>query len=576
MSYNPLVKVYYGPFVGSIADQYRLSPAPTLTITTNLKYANDNVIGYDYTVVLNGFITALDRTISQTDTSGLNVLKTQIDKFTNILHFNGGLLSVVDKNNNNILKARGGILQNFNIDESDNIWINYAPYSATFKFSEIEYFGCSETESIACTGLIYEPTDYNSSFVDISKYKIDSFSDNWSFDLNDQNISNRYSDLHNESIDLTYEISAQGRLFFDQDKLLPAWEQARNFVQDRLHEQVTSLISKILNKANASNDGCLPEKTIDTLHEIEDSDNGIINLLGASYKVFNESITCKTGESQGTFAATYRSVIKKINNSDISTENSSHSYTVNKTINNGQNKSVSLVVEGNIQGLVPGGIINNPTAIQLPANGQIFIVNQADKSTKYDHALAAYNKISNGEDLSNTFKAHLNIDYSALNIDDKIGVPKSSNHTVNHTYADGSISYTTTYNSEISCLDNTYIRNISISKNDPTPRIAEFIVPGRSGGPIIQRIGSDSPRTIGINITGYSKDIINCCFELDQIVGNICNESGLLPSSGIPSGMPPDGGSYPQLILSADNYTSNILDGSFSIQRQYICCDSKD
>jgi hypothetical protein len=567
MSYSPPVKLYYGPPSSPIADEYRIVPAPTFNVSTNFDYVNDNIVGYDYTITLSGFITVIDLTSASPDfEASITKLTEKIDAVSKILSFNGGQLTAVGNNNQTIIKAKGGILQNFSVQESDNLWTNYAPFTAEFVFSEVEYFGCDSVSPMSCTDTLYKNTDYNSGLIDISKYKIATFSDNWTFDLNQDTINNRYLGIHNEHINIQYQISATGKLFFNADKLLPAWEQAKNFCQDRVYDQVKALNRNILPKSNSSNNGCSPSKTIDNIHKLDSSD-GIISLNESNYKIFNEAVTCSTSESDGTFSVVYSAVLKKVNTTNISTEKSIHTFSFNRNANNFGNQNITISVEGNIQGLVLGGLINNPSAIEFPKNGTLFLVNSSSPETKYSAALECYNKISSNDDLSENFKTFLNLDYTSLGLTCS-GRPKSSRHNITHNYFDGFITYSTQYDSNISCLENTPIRFMSIVENDKTPRIAEFIVPGRSGGPIIQTIGSDEAKTIDVTIAGYSKDLINCCFDPADIVLKICQDKiDILPNSGIPNKQ------IQNLILTTDNYTTNPLDGSFSIQRKYTCCD---
>lgn len=568
MSYSPAVKVFYGPPNNPVSIDTRIIPAPIINISTNFNYANDSLIGYDYNITLTGFITTLDLTKQTPVENGIEYLTQRINEISKILHFNGGTLVATDGSDANIIRAKGGILKSFNVDPSNNLWTETAPFTAEFTFNEIEYFGCNLSQTINCDELIYESGTYNSSLINISKYKISNFTDGWTFEMNDDLMHSKYDQIYNDSINIKYDISANGKLFFNGDKVVPAWEQAKNFVQDKLYTNVTSLISKILDKSNTNNDGCSPSKSIDTIYTNPTTDNGIINLLSSDYNVFNEVIECSVSESEGAFSASYSAVIKKIKNSPISTANSIHTFTLNKSTTSKPTSIVNIVVNGNIQGLIPGGLINSPSALELPNSGKLLLVkDDINITTKYDAALEAYEKISSRDDLTEAFKTMLNIDNSSLGIDVP-GIPKSSAHTVNHSYSNGTITYTTTFNSNISCLDSTPIRSISISENDPVPRIAEFIVPGRSGGPIIQRLGSDQPKTVDINITGYSSGLINCCFNPSSIVQGVCiSGQVLLPSTGIPS--PEIDG----LILVDDSYNTNILDGSFAIQRRYICCN---
>lgn len=566
MAYAPPVKVYYAPVGSETSDTYRLVPAPLINISTVPNYVNDSIVGYDYIITLNGTITALDLRTGSTD-SDIEALLARIDEFSQILHYNGGTLSVVS-GAITIIKAKGGILQEFNVDRSSNRWVNYAPFTAQFKFNEIDYIGCDTTDTIPCTGLIYDSDKYNSSLIDISKYKISSFSDEWTFDLN-EDISNRYSSFHNESINIEYTINANGKLFFNGTNLLPAWEQAKNFCQDRLYDQVTNLIRNVLDKSGDV--ACSPSGTIDTIHTLTGSDNGIINLDDLSYGIYNEVITCVASESAGSFSATYNAVLKKQNVGDFSTNDAVHTFTVNRRVtDNNATKSIVISVEGNIQGLIPGGLVNSPVPLSFPSNGKLFLVNDTvSTTTKYDAALENYNKIISDKDLTDDFKGELNITYTTLGLAcGSSSYPKNTIFNVDHSYANGTITYSSEYNSVISCLDQTPIRSISVTQNDPTPRIAEFIVPGRSGGPIIQRIGSDQPRTISVNINGVNSNPY-CCLDPEQIVIDVCgNIHGLIPSTGIPAS------GLPYMITTEDSYSTNLIDGSFTIKREYICYDT--
>ena len=565
MAYSPPIKVYYGPPNDPTNDIYRLVPAPVINISTIPNYVNDSIVGYDYIIRLNGTITALDLRTESNDYD-IEALAARIEELNVIIHRNGGVLSVVG-GAGNVIKARGGFLLNFTIDRSDNRWVNYAPYSAEFKFNEIDYIGCDSSDIIACTGLIYDSDKYNSSLIDISKYKISSFSDEWTFDVADESM-NRYSSIHNESINITYTINANGKLFFNGDKVLPAWEQAKNFCQDRLYTQVINLIQNVLPKSNGT--ACSPPDTIDAIYSSGSSNNGIINLDNSTYGIYNETITCSASESEGSFNATYNAILKKQNTSSFSTNNAIHTFSVTRrVIDNNATKSIVIGVEGNIQGLIPGGLIRSPVPLSLPSSGKLFLVNDTVSSvSKYQYALDNYNKIVSNRDLIDDLKSELNITYTSLGLACTGGYPKNTIFNTDHSYANGSIGYSVEYNSVISCLDKTPIRNISITQNDPTPRIAEFIIPGRAAGPIIQRIGSDQPRTVTININGVN-DKPYCCLDPEQIVTDVCGDiHNLIPSVGIPAS------GLPYMVTTEDSYTSNLIDGSFTIKREYICYDT--
>jgi hypothetical protein len=575
-SYSPPVQFYYGEDASVNSPENRLVPAPVVSINTQLNYANDNIIGYDYLVNINGFITDIDYTQpSPPSSSGLKLISEKIDDIQKIFDLNGGTLLLTD-GSKDLIRCRGGIIQSLAFEESNNQWTSHLPYSATIKFNEVLYFGCDNSDEPGCDNIVYESANYNSGMIDISKYKISSYSDQWSFNLSD-NIYNRYKDVHNEHFEIEYTISANGKLFFNEDKVLPAWEQAKNFCQDRLHSQVTAIIKNILPESESANDGCTPDKTIDNINKISSGEKGIIELeqtADTDYGVYNETILCSTSEADGSFSATYKALFKK-NNSTTSTSNPNtiHTYEITKNlINDNTNKKVVINIQGEIKGLIPGGLANTPSPLVLQKTGRLFLANDENSNvTKYDAALANYNKIVNGSDFVDDFKELAEITYSGLNLLGKTGYPNAATFSSNHNYAEGSISYVGNYDSNLACFGDSPIRSISIVENDPTPQTVEFIVPGKYNGPIIQRLGYDSPKTISLTINGVVSGVV-CCVDPDAFVTNICtNINDYLPQGGMVPRELASGSSG--MALTRDSHNVNISDGSFSIQREYICYD---
>ena len=577
-------RMYYKPASAGFTPDYRISPCPKFNIETRLKYANDNIIGYDYAITINGYATSVD-IVNDTTGTGLHLVSAKIEDIRRIFGLNGGQLIVTDKQDNPLITATGGVVRSINFNQSENYWVNYTEYTIEIVFSEINYPSCSSypgVETIGCgSGIPHVLTDYSSSLVNVDLYKIANFSDEWSFNLDDT-IYNTYGEFKNEHFILEYKINATGQTYFNGDKVLPAWEMAKNFCQEKLYNFITVLIKGILNKSNDINDGCAPDREIDPLHLPTDKDNinGIINLdVNDQYGIFNEKITCDSSQTGGTFSLTYNSIVKKLNkDSNLASDNAIHTFTISKsTTNDNATKSTTMSIQGNIQGLLPGGIINSPNVIQLPSAGTIFIHNNPNNTTdtKYNHALDAYNKIINStkDDLHDDFKILLGINNATFNVPcNPDELPACATHSVSHAYADGSITYATEFNNRMACIvgsDPTRsIRNVVVVQNDPTPRIAEFVVPGRSLGPIIQKIGSDEPRTISLRIEGVNSNL-QCCFSPDVIIDEIVNSN---IHRYIPNDLPSEEMQY--LVLTKNSYNANPLDGSFAVQREYICADA--
>ena len=556
MSYDPGSKVYYGTN-GSASD--RLVPAPKVSFSTEMVYANDTVAGYSYIVSLNGYATALDLTTGGANEYGLKDMSDAIHKVREIFSLNGGSLYVTDKNDSVIMECRGGTVRSLSFEESSNNWVNYAPYKIEIEFSEIIISGCNISNTINCsTPSINSGTSPN--LIDLVKYKVKSFNDSWSFNISESAYSN-------QSMEVEYTISATGKSFYnDQKKLLPAWEQAKNFVQDRIYEQVTGLISGVLNRTPTT-DGCAGTKTLAQLHAIG-SPGGLDTSIANNYAIYNETISCETGEAEGTFSATYKSILK-LNSTNPRFANCIHTMNKTKSVQrDNKTTNVSISIQGSITGLVPGGLINNPNIIQLPSSGKLFIT-QENNTTKYSNALAAYSVVSNGSDLIDAIKTEMGVTKEELLVTgDCITSPKATSFSSTHDYTNGVVSYSSEYNSNRSCSNSSSYRNISISVENGTPIIAEFVIPGRADGPIIQRIGPNSPTRISVNIEGVSEQP-SCCTDVSSSVSDICSGGLSLPSD-IPSA------EIPNAVLTQNQETFNSIDGSYSISRSYIKYDSSN
>lgn len=565
MSYNPRAKVYYGNYNEEESGTSRLVPAPQISVNQEMLYANDIIIGYNYLVTLNGYATSVDFAQNLIGT-GINDTLSSLKRVKSIFNKNGGTLLVTDGSGQPVLKAIGGIIRNINFEESDNRWVNYIPYSIEIEFGEINFNGCDESGIVQC-GQIVSGIQESPELVDIKKYKIKSFSDNWSFDLQEQ-IYNGYQHFRNEHFNITYQVQAIGKHYFKDNKLLPAWEQAKNFVQHRIRTQVERLINNALRRNDNS---CAPDSTISTL--FRSAPPGIFEGLNAAdYDLYNEVVGCETSESDGTFSANYSAILKRKNSSDnnLYDPNSLHTFSVSRDVqDDGKAKTVNLSVEGNIQGLIAGGLIKSPNVIELPVSGRIYI--SLDPTiTKHSNALLAYNKIATKNSLKSNFQSFLGITNQAVLASGECiepsGLPPPANHSVSHDYINGTINYKSEYNTDRACNQLSNNRTITVSIEDSVPVVAEFVIPGRSAGPIIQEIIPASQKKITLNIEGSVTP--KCCnTDPSYIVGDICE-------NGVPL---PTGINIPELTghkLISDQYTSNPIDGSYSITRSYICCDN--
>lgn len=567
-----MAKTYYSRN-NDLSDSYRLSPAPQLSIKTEPYYSGDVIIGYTYIVSLRGYATTYKKTSSSTDpTESLISISRVVDNISivkTILTRNGSDLTVTENDGATVFKAKGGTLKSLSFNESPNNWSGYSEYSAEIEFNEIEMVSGTALSTIQCSSSYLDGQSLSSNIVDIDKYKLKTFTDTWSFNIDDL-IYNRVKnteigqdmDTDNSRISITYTISATGKNFYVNGNLLPAWEQAKNFAQDRLYKQVTSLLTSAMGITGDT--ACSASAS---LNNIAQSTDGLINTFQSLYGIYNETISCQTSESDGTFSATYNAILKRNNTS--STNHPASIHTFNKSINTQRDprNNISITVQGNIEGLIPGGVIlNGNSGFRLPQNGEILI--SATAASKHTNALTALAKIISGNDLSPSIKTKLGINATTLGLIGpeysgcSISNIKPASFNLTHNYHEGTISYSIEYNSIIACGGGVgSFSSISISTDDPVPVLAEMPIPGT--GVLIQPLNTYTAKKINITIEGRTGR--DCCLTSSSILQKIRNAS----TAGIPDNISlPDENSY---VLVQKQRSDNPIDGSYSINLSYIC-----
>lgn len=583
VKYNPSVKVYYG----GISEENRLVPAPNIAINHELIYANDIVIGYTPVLTLNGYATSIDLRYPVDDKIyGFSDTLENIEKIRNIINGNGRTLTVVDKDDesNFVLQAIGGTIRSFNINESENLWNNYAPYTAEIEFNEMWFGSCYSGAMSKPCGDIYDGLVDTPELVDMKKYRIKSFNDSFSIDLQPDEANENQGQLpcglddsnntNNPNFSITYKISAVGKHYFNENgELMPAWEQAKRFVQYKINEQMSQ---RLRNSTFMERTGDGEPKTLGDLYSVAASGLGLISGIDfdLEFKIFNETIQCEASEAEGSFSATYSAQAKRAEDSETNDVQHSFSKTISVS-DDGSQKNVTITLEGTIQGLVETGLTEGNSPIELLDNGSMFLFGGSGEQSAYQKALAAFNQIGGAEGLTCDFVQCVGINFESLGLNAEdygecvvLDCASPQSYSITHNYTEGSIGYSATFTTESLC-DNAGgdYTNVTINVEDSVDIIAEFIIPGRAAGPILQRIGAKTPRKTTVNIEGASKDLSICCQK------DVGNPSGIFGcDAALPSGVPPaeiDG-----LKLIENSVTTNPLDGSFSISRTYICCEA--
>ncbi|NDC71831.1 MAG: hypothetical protein EBZ62_00050 [Sphingobacteriia bacterium] len=566
------ISVYYVKPGENAGSNNRLVPSPIINIEPEIYYANDSVIGYTYNITLTGYANALRLDLHQNSTDyGLDKVVDHMDSIRDIFNCNGGKLYVKD-GLKTIIVAKGATIKNIDFEQTDIQSINYIKYTIKIEFNEVDLIGCLDNTSISCSESFFhspiQSTPVTSdSLVDFKTYKIREFSDKWVFNTDDM-IYDTFGNLPNSHFKVTYTISAKGKHYYQDDgTLIPSWVQAKLFVQDRLVKQVKGLISNILNKSNNDNSGCDPSLSIDQLYVISTSNSGILENFNTpsvgegsiNYQVYNEYITCDTSEAEGTYSITYNSILKKYDSGATAAQNAAlHNFTQNITTTDNAQYNTTISVQGTVQGLIEGGFIYIDTNdYTLPSSGNHLISLPNGNQTKYDNAVASYNKyIGNGDDLI-ILKGAIGINASTLLVKNGSNI-LPSNFVLGHNYTEGTLTYSAEYNSAFnrSIVQGYTLATITIK--NPVDLIQEYVIPGRANGPIIQRVGSRSPKVISVHLEGASDNVKDC----GQAA--LCN---------VPVPAPQDLGfsNYDSWIVSTKKHNTNKIDGSWSMDIEYTC-----
>ena len=612
MSYKPTMILKY--------DGLEIEPTPQISIDREPIYASDNIIGYNHVITINGFASSVlysqNRTISNTQQS-----LRSLDMIQKILQRNGKSLTLDNCEGVNHLTAYGGHLRDFNVEEGN--WYNYIKYSATIEFSNLivnnEFMGIHPESVAVIDGLTSEYL-----------YRIKSFDDKWNFTIPENEAYLYYARLARVSeeaavpvaedytqINVEYTIKAQGKHYYLGNISEAAWENAKNFVQDRLFYQISAF-----RDGNVLNGALLSNNSYDSNDIGNDINFGLTSTISIPvsppildrsiidrYKVYNETIDCSTSEADGSFTATYKCVLKRYDPTIASFQHSTHAFTVNYEQNNDFDNTTRVIsINGSVQGLLPTNILANVDDGQnliLPNNGLFFFVSD-DLKNKYYYAWKdAKNFVLNAtlDDLNDNFKQILEINYASLFPETSKDSPcllkegynllysllaEPKNFSINHNYNPGTVEYSASYDTERACIQELGFNSITITEKDSVPSYVEHVVVGRTQGPIIQDLNTNKPKSLTIKFDGVTRK--GCIdgnpfsegYELQDprftgIAAEVCDTDSyvFLPFLVRAAFFATEKGAElvnGKLITKSNNASYNPADGSYSVSKTYTVC----
>ena len=363
------------------------------------------------------------------------------------------------------------------VDFQEGIYLERADYTITLEAdtlligegdsdaSEIE----NEGSLIASDGTVREGETEETLLASLSGAFIADFSEDWAVEVDEG---------QGESVELprsyrvTHSINATGKTHFGPGgKKYKAWEQAKNFVQQRLGDNPAGNYPNIMGKIGS----------------------GTLNLVDA-YRGFNHTRTENLSESAGSYSVSETWLIAKGNayeNYNLSISSST------------DNPFVSVSIDGNIKGLTeysPSGFGGND--LNLLNGGK---EPTTPPSGAYENALGKYNAISNNQAYGLTSDIYARANNSvavALN-----SQPQSVSLGTNE-YT-GEITYNLQFdNRPTNIISGVLAEQISVNDTYPGDVFAVIPVIGRATGPVLQYIGgrTEYRRDLSINLTmDYTK-----------------------------------------------------------------------
>ena len=603
-------------------DQYdalkRVDCAEKVDLSTQFQYANDSVIGYVHTINVEGSL--IDFDVDESYGQSFPDKLFRIDRLRRLLNQQGMCLYYTDEEHNILFIARGCILKSLSFNENES-WTTQVPYTFQMESQELDFFNLGDKHKTGLFDTLDLDKTYSSGLVNPVNYKIKDFSDNISFTFEDDGFSDLFRldpevstlvNYDNLAYRINYEINATGKNYYDKNNtLIPAWEQAKLFCHDRIYRKIKDMIELKNAQILGIDTSATQCEATDTLTDIYGTPttnaifDGINNNM--TFKVYNEEITCDSSESNGTFGIRYTALVKR--------GASPHIHKINKTLDfDGNNGSKRYKLQGNIQGLVLGGLLRStvvdPNGVErglgslyIPEKGH-FLVHEDndteyDVNAKFDNAQKYFKSITSNvgveTDLSDAMKLSLGITHANLLLEayPPVGTncsstlpenyPRASNFTVQKNWHEGSIAWTAEFDSSLACAGNH--SSVEFSINRETPIMASYSIPNGSTitpmnpfgiGHRLVYIGTVTNPTIDITIKGM--DTKYCCLGRDngpQLLADFVAASNtwisLYPDieARLPKIFPhPDANA----VLTRNSKNLNINTGEYTINLSYTLC----
>jgi hypothetical protein len=369
------------------------------------------------------------------------------------------------------LFAHDGQKMEYSSIRNDEAMFYFYPSVESISFEEGTYVNsCRYTINLVAP-IIF---DINDNPLDLSASldeHIEDYSDSLSIEVDESfgrtsngHIDNEYASIIPRMYKVTHTVSATGKTVYLGGDRYEAWEQAKDFVKNKiLKENLNSLPLNNFNQIPSNNPVA----------------SGLLDIPDL-FVPYNQIRSENIDKTAGSFSITDSWI--------LSTDNAVENYTVSSSKSSDSNTS-SVSIEGTIKGLFESGPSHQET----------------NNTLKFSNAISKFNNISNNQnfDINSSIYKRANKALSNQNTIFYLN-PNPTAFSVTINEFSGEVNYSVSYDSRpINVFGGTLNENITISDTYPGDVYSLIQVLARPTGPIFQYIGgrTEYQRSLNIDFT---------------------------------------------------------------------------
>lgn len=314
--------------------------------------------------------------------------------------------------------------------------------------------------------------EYDETPSGINEY-IESFSEDWAFEIADEKLRFSWT-LPDASVEnfpteyrLTHNVSVKGKSVYNGSGLVkPAWEQARDFI---VNNNVLGL----------------------NLSTLSSSVSGVLSVSPTGLTAYKHYRNINQGEQSGTYQVNETWLLLDSNATHIG---ATEDFTIN-VVGSIEDPINKVSIEGTIQGLE-----------EISYTGSAYSVT----NQKWDRANAYWDSVRPKLYQRCTLLFNQSVSDGVITSSRSLN-PSTVTNTLGNNPKAGTITYNYEFNDRpLNCFSNTRSEKITITENNPTDVFASIFVLGKTNGPVLQDLGTQSEGTRNLSVEVVLEPITIC------------------------------------------------------------------